>query len=182
MDKPSMLLIFIFSLIDSFFYIFLLSNSTIGDKKQRTSNIIFILILSMFITSLTLYDVPPNIKVIIISAFMLIPTTFLYNLKLNQRILAIILYYFILIASELLVTFIASNLMDLNGDISQSKYAYLYLGLISKFVAFFILINVNKFFLNKKFILPKLLNLIMILALVLSISSMIFVYYSSIYI
>lgn len=180
MDKPNMLLIFIFSVIDISFYIFLLSNFMVKNKKNMTSNIIFILISSTFITILTLYNINPNIKLIIVPAIMLILNTFLYDLKLHQRVLSIILHYFILIASELLVVLFTENLMDIGRDISQSKYAYLYLGLSSKFIAIFILINVSKLFLNKKFILPKTLNYIMILVLVLSIASMVFAYYSSV--
>lgn len=179
MNNPSILLIFVFSIIDICFYIFLLSNFIINTKKNLISNFIFVLIVSSFITVLTLYDISPNIKLIVVPIFMLILSSFISDIKLYQRVFYIILHYLILISSEILVTLLVSNLIDATGDISQSGYAYLYLGLISKFIAFFILINVSELFLKKKFILPKPLNLIMILSLVLSIASMIFVYYSS---
>lgn len=177
MEKSNILVVFLFSIIDNIIFIGILSKFR-NDDDYKIIDITVITVLSVIITFFTQFGIAPYVKLIFLF-ILLFGVTFLYEINFYKKILAIVFYYFILVVSELLVTLLASNILDLNIVTIQAKYTYFFLGLFSKFFSILLFIFINRRFLKNKIVLPKLLNYMFILILVLSTVSMILLFYSS---
>jgi len=178
MGNPNVLIIFLFSIIDNIIFIGLLAKFRNNKHNYMITDLLVIITVSIITVVFTQLDFTPHAKLILISILLLL-ATFLYDLRSFQRVLAIVLYYFILVVSELLVTFLASYIFYKSTNDFQAKYTYFYLGLISKLVSFLIYALLNSKFLKTKIILPRILNFVMILMLSLSVVSMVLLFYSS---
>lgn len=176
MEKPNIILSFLFSMVDNTIFIGILSKFRSHQDNYKSIDTLVIIIVSIFTCLFTEFSITPFIKLTFILMILFL-ATFLYNLKFHQRVLVIIMYYFILIISELLVTLLASNILD--KTVEGLKYTYFFLGLLSKFLSALIFTLINRKFLNTKIILPKILNYVMILILSLSTISMVLLFYSS---
>lgn len=177
MDKSNILLTLLFSAIDNIIFISILSKFR-SDGDYKIIDIAVITVISIITTFFTQFGITPYVKLIFIF-ILLFGVTFIYNIKFYKKILAIIIHYFILVISELLVTLLASNILYLNLITIQSKYAYFFLGLFSKFFSILILIFINRKFLKDNIALPRLLNYMFIAILSLSTVSMVLLFYSS---
>lgn len=180
MTKVNFILSLIFSIIDAVIFINLLSVFRKNKNDYKFMDIIVIAGISTMILILTLLGIIPYVKVIIVSIALFI-ITFLYKIKFYERLLLIALYYFIIIISDLLVTLLISNILNIDLEIIEPAYSYsfLTLGVISKFLTIIIVSIVKKNFNDKKIILPDILNYILISILVLSSISMILLFYAT---
>lgn len=178
MESPNIILSFLFAIVDNILFISILSKFRNPKENYKSIDTLVIIIASIVTSLFTGLGVTPYIKLILISMILFL-ATLLYDLKFHQRTLAIIMYYFILIISELLVTLLASNILGTTIEGLQLKHTYLFLGLISKFLSILIFTLINRKFLNTKIILPRILNYVMILILFLSSISMVLLFYSS---
>ncbi len=178
MEKPNIILSFLFAIVDNVLFISILSKFRNHKENYKSIDALVIIIVSIITSLFTELGITPYIKLILISILLFL-STFLYNLKSHQRVLVIVMYYFILIISELLVTLLASNILGQTVGGLKLKYTYFFLGLISKFLSILIFTLINRKFLNTKIILPGLLNYLMISILSLSTISMVLLFYSS---
>ncbi|MBU5256507.1 sensor histidine kinase [Tissierella praeacuta] len=179
MTKPNIILSFLFSIIDNILFISILSKFRNHKENYHIIDSLIVIIISIITSLFTQFGITPYIKILLISILLFL-TTFLYELKSYQRILVIVLYYFVLIISELLITLLASNILQINIDnIGKYNYSFFFLGIISKFLAILILSLVKRKFANNKIILPVILNYIITLILSLSIISMVLLFYSN---
>ncbi|OLS03035.1 sensor histidine kinase [Tissierella creatinophila] len=176
MYNPNTIISLIFTIIHAFIFIGLLSVFRKG-KDYKLFDIIAIISIVIVSHILTFLGIATYIKVILIS-IMLFLITFLYKIRFYERILLVILYYFIIIVSELLVTLFLSNILYINLETIESTYiySYLFLGIISEFLAIIIFSIVKRSFSLKKVILPRYLNYILILIILLSITSMLLLF------
>lgn len=151
-----------------------------SDNSKITDTILVVAI-SVIMFSLTLFRIIPYIKVIIISIILFFLVTLLYKLVFYERILAVTLYYFIIIISELTITLLISNILNVNIETitSDYKYSFLTLGIMSKLLTIIIVSIVKRKFSNKSIILPKILHYILIGILLLSSTSMLTLFYVS---
>lgn len=178
MNNPNIFISLLFSLVDSGIFIILLSKFRSKDKYYKKIDIFVIISIALLTTILTGLQFTPYIKVILLSLFLFL-TTFIYKLKFYEQILIVVMHYFILIISELLVTFLANNILQENLISLNTSDAYFFLALFSKFLAILILTLINKKFLKAKILLPKSLNYLAILILTFYIASMILLFYFS---
>lgn len=181
MTKVNFILSLIFSIIDAVIFINLLSVFRKNKNDYKFMDIIVIAGISIIIFTLTLLGIIPYIKVIVISIILFL-VTFLYKMEFYERILLVTLYYFIIIISELLVTLLISNVLNIDFETIESayKYSFLSLGVMSKFVTIIIVSIVKRKFSNKRIILPEILNYILISILVLSSVSLVLLFYATI--
>lgn len=181
MYKFNLIISFILSIIDGIIFVNLLSVFRENRHDYRARDIITIGIISVLAFSLTLTGVIPYLKVIIISIILFL-ITFAYNVEFYKKILLVTLYYFIIIVSELLVTLIISNILNIDLENIELiyEYSFLFLGVISKVLTLLIASIVKGVFMNKRVILPNLLNYVFISVLLFSITSMILLFYASI--
>ncbi len=177
MDKSTVLLNLIFSIIDNIIFISILSKFR-SDDNYKVIDIAIVAVISIFTTFFTQFGITPYLKLILIF-LLLFGATFIYNIKFYKRILSIVMYYFILVISELLITLLASNILGLNLLTAQTKYTYFFLGLFSKFFSILTFLLISRKFFSRNIILPKILNYIFILILTLSTITMILLFYSS---
>lgn len=178
MKNPNIFISLLFSLVDSGIFIILLSKFRSNGKYYKKIDIFVIISIALLTTILTGLEFTPYVKVILLSLFLFL-TTFIYKLKFYEQILIVVMHYFILIISELLVTFLANNILQENLNSLNTSDAYFFLALFSKFLAILILALINKKFLKTKIFLPKSLNYLAILILAFYIASMILLFYFS---
>ncbi|HSH35164.1 sensor histidine kinase [Schnuerera sp.] len=167
----------LFAIIESILFIFILSKFKNSKVNYRYLDIFIIICVSIITTIFIKFGFTPYIRLILISIILII-ITFIYDIKFYKRILAVILFYFILIISDLVVSFLLSNILNITIEDLLSKY-YTFFGLISKFLSFLIYAFINRKFLNRKIILPNTLNYLMIVILSLATISMVLLFYSS---
>lgn len=172
MHNPNTIISLIFTFIDAFIFISLLSIFGKG-KGYKLFDIIAIIGIVIVSHILTLLGMTSHVKVIFISIILFI-ITFLYKMRFHERILLVILYYFIIIVSEFLVILFVLNILsiDLKAIESVYIYSYLFLAVISESLAIVIFFIVKRNFLTIKVILPEYLSYILILIVLLSITSM----------
>lgn len=169
---------FLFCLIDATIFINVLSifRSERSSHLKDGSILLGISVVTFLVTEI---GITPYVKVAVIAGVMML-STFIYDLRLYQRVLTVTLYYFIIILSELLVTFLTSNILRVPVEVlGENYYSYLFLGIISKFIAILIVSWVRKYFLSNKTEVPRKLNYIIISILFISTVSMILLFYSS---
>lgn len=177
LNNSNLLLTLLFSAIDNIVFISILSNFR-NRNDYKIIDISLIVVMSIITTLFTLFGLAPYIKLLLIF-ILLFGATFFYDIKFHKKILAITIYFFILVISELLVTLIASNFLDLNLITIQSEYIYRFLGLFSKLFSILILTFITRNFLKNNILLPRPLNYMFIAILTLSITSMVLLFYSS---
>ena len=169
---------FLFCLIDAAIFLNVLSIFR-NKKGSHLIDVSILLGISVVTFLVTEIGITPYVKIAIISAVMIL-STFMYDLRLFQRILTVTLYYFIIILSELLVTFLTSNILRIPVEVlGENNYSYLFLGIISKFIAILIVSWVRKYFMSNRSEAPRKLNYIIISILFISTVSMILLFYSS---
>jgi len=177
-EKPNILLSLLFPMVDNILFISILSTFRNHKNNYMIIDSLLIIIISIVTSIFTQFGITPYIKLIFISILLFL-ITFLYGLKSYQRVLIVVMYYFILIISELLVTLLASNILNINVEGLQTGYTYFFLGLFSKFLSILIFTLISRKLLNTKIILPRILNYLMISILSLSTISMVLLFYSS---
>ncbi|WMM24597.1 GHKL domain-containing protein [Tissierella sp. MB52-C2] len=178
MEKSNIILSLLFAIVDNMLFVGILSRFRNSKNNYKIIDFLLIIIVSIVTCIFAQFGITPYLKLILIS-ILLFFITFLYDIKLHQRILSVVIYYFILIISELLITSLASEVLGKTAIELNFPYAYFYLGLFSKFLSILLFMLISNKFLNKSIVLPKVLNYLMIGVLSLSSISMILLFYSS---
>lgn len=163
----------ILSAIDSFIFFFLLNSFK---KKFSIKDFIGIIFATILMYLLTINNINPNIKIFILAIFLFIYTYF-YNLKLENRIISIIIYSFLLISVDLLVFSIIPSSVNIETMAANYNYSIVLISLISKFILIAIVFFINKKLSLNSISLPKKLNITIFLVILFSIFSMIFLFY-----
>ena len=180
MDNISNIFTVILCLFDSLLFVFLLNRFKRDKDRKGFTNLILIVCLSGLIYTLTIFKVPPHIKIAILSLIMFL-STYLYNLKLENRFILVVFYHFIIISIELiLVSFVIKTLNISINDFSINYTDSIFLlVLISKLFIFIGTVLFTRAFIPNTIILPLEINSIFIGILSVSIISMILLFYSS---
>lgn len=178
MKNFNIIINFVFCTIDAVIFLNLLSIFRKDRNDSKIINIFLITGIAVMMFSLTQMGITTYLKVILIFGILFL-ITFLFKIEFYEKLLLVTLYYFIIIISESLVTILISSIINIDFETISSSYNYsfLLLGTISKLFTIVIVLLVKRKFNDKKVILPKVLNYILISILSLSSISMVLLFY-----
>lgn len=161
--------------IDIFIFFFLLNNFK---NKFSIKDFIGIIFATILMYILIIYNIYPNIKILILAIFLFI-YTYLYNLNLKGRIISLIIYLFLLISVYLLVFSLIPSSVNIETMSVNYNYYNFIIMLISKFIILAIVFFIYRKFNLNSISLPKKLNITIFMIILFSILSMIFLLYLS---
>lgn len=163
----------ILSAIDAFIFFFLLNSFK---RKFSIKDFIGIIFATILMYLLTINHVNPPIKIIVLSVFLFI-YTYIYNLKLEYRIISIIIYSFLLISVDLLVFSLIPSSVNIETMAANYNYSIVLISLISKSIMISIVFFINRKLNLNSISLPNKLNVTIFMVIFFSILSMMFLLY-----
>lgn len=181
MFNTSNILSFILCLFDALLFVFLLNHFKIDDKKRWFTNLFLTIGITILVFALTIFGVAPHLKILLLTIVLFI-CTYLYDFKWEYRLILVVFYHFIIISIELIVFSFVVNTLNISIDDFSINYtsSIFLLGLISKFFTFIGMLLFSKILKPANVMLPLAINALFAGILLISIVSMILLFYLSI--
>ena len=153
----------ILCLLDSLLFIYLLNCFKTDNRRKWSIDFILIIGMTALILYLTIFEVPPHIKIIILSIVMFF-STYLYRLKWEHRFILVVFYNFIVISVELILVSFVIKTLNISFNYFSINYtdSIFLLVLISKFFIFIGMVLFIKALIPNNIILPLEINAIFI--------------------
>lgn len=176
----NILYVSLLTFIDSFLFLFLLKSFIHRNTHTKILHGLLVVGLSLLGIFLTVLNVVPYMKAIIVS-FSLLIYTYFYHIKLETRLFIVFIFYFLEIFVESILTMFIFGILDL--DINPSATAMqdvFFIGLLSKLMILGSIHLILQFVKPNDVLLSKKHHLFLIITLLLSIISMVFIFNLSI--
>ena len=172
---------FILCLFDSLLFVFLLNHFKIDDKRRWFTDLFLTIGITILVFTLTIFGVAPHLKILLLTIVLFI-CTYLYDFKWEYRFILVVFYHFIIISIELIIVSFVVNTLNISIDDFSINYtsSIFLLGLISKFFTFMGMILFSKILKPANVMLPLAINALFVGILLISIISMILLFYLSI--
>ncbi|NLY46166.1 MAG: hypothetical protein GX053_09295, partial [Tissierella sp.] len=181
MFNTNNILSFILCLFDSLLFVFLLNHFKIDDRRKWLTDLFLTIGITILVFTLTISGVAPHLKILVLTIVLFI-CTYLYDFKWEYRLILVVFYHFIIISIELIVVSFVVNTLDISIDDFSINYtsSIFLLGLISKFLTFISMILFSKILKPANVMLSLAINALFVGILLISIVSMILLFYLSI--
>lgn len=181
MFNTNNILSFILCLCDSLLFVFLLNHFKIDNRRKWLTDLFLTIGITILVFTLTILGVAPHLKILLLT-IVLFTCTYLYDFKWEYRFILVVFYHFIIISIELIVVSFVVNTLNISIDDFSINYtsSIFLLGLISKFFTFMSMILFSKILKPANVMLPLAINALFVGILLISIVSMILLFYLSI--
>jgi len=166
----------ILTIIDAFLFLFLLKSFVPQNNNTKKLHLILITGLTLLVLSLTLFNINPYVKVILVS-FALLLYTYVYPITFQMRLFIILLFYFLVIFVESILTLLLFNLLGVKflPTIIPAKDTF-FIGLISKLLILGCITIILRFMKPNQIKLPRKHHFFLLIVLLFCIASIIMLF------